>query len=196
VGCSSKGEPWPRVKPRGLTIWEQQPESHDALAPLSEPGEDDEEDMELPLLPRALEREKEIGDITDGLIEPFSEARLTDYGEENSGIRGLDDWWYTKTSFLKTPDGAKGIYEHATFLEKYKYEMCSPSRRISNHKFRKGAQIEANLCAIAREKLSKKDEESMWAKPSPFVDKEDLQKHMEATRGRASYLIWGWFTSN
>jgi len=42
---------------------------------------------------------------------------------------------------------------------------------------------------IAREKLSKKDEESMWAKPSPFVDKEDLQKHIEATRGRASYLI-------
>ena len=47
--------------------------------------------MELPLLPRALEREKEIRDIIDNLIEPFSEARLTNYSEENSGIRGLDN---------------------------------------------------------------------------------------------------------
>jgi hypothetical protein len=130
--------------------------------------------LELPLLPRALEIENEIGNTADDLVEPFSEARLTDYGEENSGIRGLDDWWYTRTPFFQIPYRAKGIYEHATFLEKYEDEMSSPSRRLSNYKFRKGAQIEANLGAIARENLAKKDEESMWAKPSSFIDKEDL----------------------
>jgi hypothetical protein len=59
--------------------------------PLSKPSKDNKEDIELLLLPRALEREKEIRDIIDDLIEPFSEAKLTNYSEENSGIRGLDD---------------------------------------------------------------------------------------------------------
>ncbi|KAH8745610.1 hypothetical protein BGZ57DRAFT_862457 [Hyaloscypha finlandica] len=122
---------------------------------------------------KALEKQiaKKLGDqSTGGRIynyKPFSEARLTDYGEENSGIRGLDDRWYTRTPFFQTPYGAKGIYEHATFLEKYEEEMSSPSRRLSNHKFRKGAQIEANLGAIARERLAQKDEQNT----------EDLQKH-------------------
>jgi hypothetical protein len=183
IRVPSSNEPQLRVKPRGLTMWEQQPESYDAPEPLSELDEDDEDDLELPLLPRALEIENEIGNTADDLVEPFSEARLTDYGEENSGIRGLDDRWYTRTPFFQTPYGAKGIYEHATFLEKYEDEMSSPSRRLSNHKFRKGAQIEANLGAIARENLAKKDEESMWAKPSPFIDEENLQKHVKPLGG-------------
>jgi hypothetical protein len=130
--------------------------------------------LELLLLPRALEIENEIGNTADDLVEPFSEARLTDYGEENSGIRGLDNRWYTRIPFFQIPYGAKGIYEHATFLEKYEDEISSPSRQLSNHKFRKGAQIKANLGVIARENLAKKDKESMWAKPSSFIDKEDL----------------------
>jgi hypothetical protein len=91
IRIPSSNKPQLRVKPRGLTIWEQQPESHDAPEPLSELNEDNKDDLELPLLPRALEIENEIGNTADDLVEPFSEARLTDYGEENSGIRGLDD---------------------------------------------------------------------------------------------------------
>jgi hypothetical protein len=142
-------------------MWEQQPESYNAPEPLSELDKDDEDDLELPLLPRALEIENEIGNTADDLIEPFSEARLTDYGKENSGIRRLDDRWYTRTPFFQIPYGAKGIYKYATFLEKYEDKMSLPSRRLSNYKFRKGAQIEANLGVIACENLAKKDEESM-----------------------------------
>ena len=54
---------------------------------------------------------------------------------------------------MQTPYGAKGIHAHADFLENYEYEMSSPSRHISNSKFRKGAQIEANLGAVAKRQL-------------------------------------------
>jgi hypothetical protein len=43
--------------------------------------------MELPPLNQA---QNQSIDDTDDLIQPFSETNITDYGEENSGIKGLD----------------------------------------------------------------------------------------------------------
>ena len=88
--------------------------------------------------------------MTDELVEPFSKINLTDYSEENSGIEGLDTRWYAKTPFMHTPYSTRGIYAHSEFLEKNEDIMSSPSRRLSNKKFRKGAQIEANLGSIAK----------------------------------------------
>jgi hypothetical protein len=51
---------------------------------------------------------------------------------------------------MSTPYGIKGIFAHSEFLEKNEDIMSSPSRRLSNRKFRKGAQIEANLGAMAK----------------------------------------------
>jgi hypothetical protein len=51
--------------------------------------------------------------------------------------------------------------------------MSSPSRRLSNAKFRKGAQVEANLGALARNQLELNDKESPWGSKSPFVHEED-----------------------
>jgi hypothetical protein len=94
-----------------------------------------------------------IPDPTDDLIEPLLETNLTDYGEENSGIQGLDPRWYAKTPFMNTPYGSKGIFAHSEFLEKHKDEMSSPSRHLSNKKFRKGAQIKSNMGLIAKKRL-------------------------------------------
>jgi hypothetical protein len=88
--------------------------------------------------------------MTDELVEPFSKINLTDYSEENSGIEGLNTKWYAKTPFMHTPYSVKGIYAHLKFLEKNEDIMSSPSRRLSNKKFKKGAQIEVNLRSIAK----------------------------------------------
>jgi hypothetical protein len=57
--------------------------------------------------------------------------------------------------------------------------MLLTAWRISNSKFKKGAQIEANLGAVAREQLLKKDQESVWGSTSPFVNEEDLERHVK-----------------
>ena len=61
--------------------------------------------------------------------------------------------------------------------------MSSPSRKLSNKKFRKGAQIEANLGAIAKQQLRDKDDRDLWASNSPFVNEEDHERHVKPVYG-------------
>jgi hypothetical protein len=136
--------------------------------------------MELLTWPSCLNQDS---DPIDELVEPFLETNLTDYGEENSGIEGLDPRWYAKTPFMHTPYGVKGIYAHLEFLEKNEDIMSSPSRRLSNKKFRKGAQIEANLGNIAKRQLLEKDEHNIWASSSPFMNEEHYERYVKAPNG-------------
>ena len=54
---------------------------------------------------------------------------------------------------MNTPYGSKGIFAYSEFLEKHEDEMSLLSRRLSNKKFRKGAQIESNIGSIAKKRL-------------------------------------------
>jgi hypothetical protein len=59
------------------------------------------------------------------------------------------------------------------------------SRRLSNAKFRKGAQVEANL---ARNQLELNDKEGPWPGSKspfqgPFVHEEDHNRHVKPDRG-------------
>ena len=113
--------------------------------------------MELLPWPPGPNQDLNMTDITDKLVEPFLKTNLADYSEENSGIEGLDSRWYVKTPFMYTPYSARGIYAHLEFLEKNEDIISSPSCRLSNKKFKKGAQIEANLGSIAKRQLLEKD---------------------------------------
>jgi hypothetical protein len=144
---------------------------------------DYDSDIELPPLPLLPGISNEPSDMTDELVEPFLETNLTDYGEENSGIEGLDLKWYAKTQFMSTLYGVKGIFAHSEFLEKNKDIMSLPSRRLSNRKFRKGAQIEANLGAMAKQQLIEKDEYSIWASSSLFVSEQHHERYVKAPNG-------------
>ena len=84
---------------------------------------------------------------------------------------------------MQTPYGAQGICKHSEFLDKHEYEMSSPSRRLSNAKFRKGGQVEANLGALARNQLELNDKEGPWGSKSPFVHEEDHDRHVKPDRG-------------
>jgi hypothetical protein len=84
---------------------------------------------------------------------------------------------------MKIPYGAQGICNHSEFLDKHEHEISSPSRRLSNAKFRKGAQIEANLGALARKQLELNNKESPWGSKSPFVREEDHNKPVKPDRG-------------
>jgi hypothetical protein len=94
-------------------------------------------------------------------VEPFSKTNLTDYNEENSGIKGLDPKWYAKTPFIHTLYNVKGIYAHSEFLEKNEDIISSPLYQLSNKKFKKGAQIEANLGSIIKRQLLEKDKHNI-----------------------------------
>lgn len=84
---------------------------------------------------------------------------------------------------METPYRAKGIFAHADFLERYEDTISSPSRKLSNKKFRKGAQIEANLGAIAKQQLRDKDERDLWASNSLFVNEEDHERYVKPIHG-------------
>jgi hypothetical protein len=84
---------------------------------------------------------------------------------------------------MSTPYGIKGIFTHSEFLEKNKDIISLPSRRLSNRKFRKGAQIEANLGAMAKQQLIDKDEYSIWASSSPFVSEQHHERYVKAPNG-------------
>jgi hypothetical protein len=154
----ASNEPQARMPPTQHSIWEKQPGASPDFEPLYSDIPLSNDEIELPLLNQALNQST---DDTDDLIQPFSETNITDYGEENSGIEGLNPRWYTKTVFMQTPYGAQGIFAHADFLERYEDTMSSPSRKLSNKKFRKGAQIEANLGAIAKQQLQDKDSQDL-----------------------------------
>jgi hypothetical protein len=59
------------------------------------------------------------------------------------------------------PYNVKSIFAHSEFLEKNEDIISSPSRRLSNRKFKKGTQIEVNLRAIAKQQLIKKGKYSI-----------------------------------
>jgi hypothetical protein len=84
---------------------------------------------------------------------------------------------------MSTPYSAKGIFAHSKFLEKNEDIMSSPSRRLSNRKFRKGAQSEANLGAMVKQQLIEKDEYSIWASSSLFVSEQHHERYVKALNG-------------
>src|SRR5487761_955370 len=90
--------------------------------------------------------------------------------------------WYAKTPYMQTPYGAQGICIHSEFLDKHEYEMSSPSRILSNAKFRKDSQVEANLGALARNQLELNDKKGPWGS-NPFVHEEDHDRHVKPDRG-------------
>jgi hypothetical protein len=149
--------------------------------------------MELPPHPPVS---KEVHDTLEETINQLSSSTgiedpnyrnprgvFDEYGEKDSGIKGLDPRWYAKTPYMQTPYGAQGICKHSEFLDKHEHEMSSPSRRLSNAKFRKGAQVEANLGALVRNQLELNDKESPWGSKSPFVHEEDHNRHVKPDRG-------------
>jgi len=141
-------------------------------------SDDSSDEVELPLLPRSSTPNQDQDELDT--LELQIRSCLTDYREEESGIQGYDKRWYAKTPFVSTPYGAKGIYAHAEFLEKHEKELSSPSRRASNHKFRKGAQIQANLGEAARDELVSTQPMNKWSSKSPFISPEDFQRHVKA----------------
>jgi hypothetical protein len=181
IRIPASNERLPRLQTPERSIWEEQP-GESPEPPIDPDDWNDylEGDIELPPLPPLPVIDS---DMTDELVEPFSETNLTDYGEENSGIEGLDPRWYAKTQFMSTPYGAKGIFAHSEFLEKNEDIMSSPSRRLSNRKFRKGAQIEANLGAIAKRQLLEKDEFDIWSSNSPFVNETHHERYVKVPNG-------------
>ena len=84
---------------------------------------------------------------------------------------------------MQTPHGAKGINAHYTFLEKYEDIMSSPSRRLSNSKFRKGSTFMAVMGEAAREELSQKQKEHSWGSKSLVLSEEDAAKRVKPRGG-------------
>jgi len=118
-------------------------------------------------------------------MDPPASDILTDYSEEHSGIYGLDSKWYKKPDFpfLQTPQGAAGIYAHSEFLNKHEHEMSSPSRGVSNRKFRKGSEMAAYKGEIAQGQLGEKTLEDVWSSQNLFVNEGQGNRHVKPHHG-------------
>ncbi len=188
IQVPASNAPKPRVAPQERTIWEAQPGEDDSQYFDYLDQSDFETDSELEdeqALPGHREHAENVPD-DDVRMEPPTSDRLTDYNEEESGIYGLDPHWYKKNGapFLQTPYGAPGISAHSAFLNKHEHEMSSPSKRVSNQKFRKGAEIEALKGAVAQEKLNNEASlDDIWGSSSLFVNEEDANRHVKPVHG-------------
>ncbi|PVH68777.1 DDE-domain-containing protein [Cadophora sp. DSE1049] len=207
INVPASNEPVSRWVPANNRFWEAETASddeYDYIPWIQDDGafDDEPEDgIQLPQLPR----DGNI-DITDDLIAPLASSRIdelldiqdlmeavtpeqpsqpkgvVDYGDYGFGKTAEDPRWYKKTPFFDTPYGAKGINAHAEFLETYEDILSSPSKRLSNKKFRKGSTVNAILADAARQELTSVPS-TTWGSQSLVLNDEDSAKGVKSRGG-------------